>query len=80
MSDTPDLPESREEEGEQKSPKLWGFFYFILGITGLAFSIYTLINSFGMVPLYGTATASLLIGALSILFVFYGYRVIKRDY
>lgn len=70
----------QDEEPEEKSPRLWGVIYILIGINGLAFSVYALIQSLGMVPLYGTVTAGVLIGLLSIIIIIYGYRVFKRDY
>jgi len=70
----------KEEEPEEKHPRLWGVIYILIGIDGLAFSIYALISSLGMVPLYGTVTAGVLIGLLSIIIIMYGYRVFNRDY
>lgn len=79
---TPDKKENNElnDAPERKKPKLWGTIYFILGIGSLTFSIATLIHSFGMVPLYGTVTAAVLIGALGIFLIIYGYRIIRKDY
>jgi len=75
------LPEDNDDKDpEVKKPKFWGSIYIVLGIGGLSFSIYTLLDSFGTVPLYGTVTASVLVGALSIFFIFYGYRIFTRDY
>jgi len=68
------------EEPEEKHPRLWGIIYILIGINGLAFSVYALIQSLGMVPLYGTVTAGVLIGLLSIIIIIYGFRVFKRDY
>jgi|GEM_PF-1232976 hypothetical protein len=78
-NDKPDDPGS-DTEPEQKRPKFWGTVYILLGMISLAFSVYSLINSFGTVPLYGTVTASVLIGALGIFLIIYGYRILKRDY
>jgi hypothetical protein len=70
-----------DKEGpEEKRPKLWGAIYMLLGVIGLAFSAYELLNSIGMVPLYGTVTTASLAGVLSILIIIYGYRVMNRDY
>jgi hypothetical protein len=65
---------------ETKKPKLWGAIYLILGIGSLTFAIATLIHSFGMVPLYGTVTAAVLVGALGIFLIIYGYRIFRKDY
>jgi hypothetical protein len=70
----------KDEEPEEKSPRLSGSICMILGVSGLAFSVYTLISSLGMVPLYGTVTAGVFIGFLSIIIIIYGYRVFNRDY
>ncbi|HTB07108.1 MAG TPA: hypothetical protein VK806_09170 [Bacteroidia bacterium] len=69
-----------KEGPEEKRPKLWGAIYMLLGVIGLAFSAYELLNSIGMVPLYGTVTTASLAGVLSILIIIYGYRVMNRDY
>ncbi|HTB05552.1 MAG TPA: hypothetical protein VK806_01280 [Bacteroidia bacterium] len=68
------------EEPEVKKPKFWGTIYFILGIVGLICSIYILWNCTNMVPLAGAATGGILLGALSILLIVFGYRVINKDY
>ena len=68
------------EEPEKRNPRLWGIIYVIIGIDGLAFSVYALVDSLGMVPLYGTVTAGVLIASLSILIIIYGYRIFNRDY
>jgi membrane-bound ClpP family serine protease len=68
------------EDPEIRSPKLIGTIYIILGLVGLAFSVYALITTLGMVPLFGTVTAGVLIGLLSIIIIIYGYRVFRRDY
>jgi len=66
--------------GDVKSPKLWGFVYIILGIIGLATSLYSgYYDLYNIVPLFGTVVAGVLIAALSILIIIYGYRLIKRD-
>ncbi len=71
----------KDKEPEEKNPRLWGVIYILIGITGLAFSVYALIYSLGiMIPLYGTVTAGILIGLLSIIIIIYGYRVFKKDY
>lgn len=69
-----------DDEAEKKNPKLWGAAYVVLGLLGLAFSVYALVSSFGMVPLYGTVTAGVLVGFISLVLIAYGYRVFKRDY
>jgi hypothetical protein len=68
------------EEPEEKNPRLWGVIYIVIGVCGLAFSGYALIDSLSMVPLFGTVTAGMLIGLLSIIIIIYGYRVFKRNY
>jgi len=74
MTDEPDL-----DMGD-KRPKLWGSFYLIAGIAGLGFSIYYgLYDLRNIVPLFGTVIAGVLIAALSILMIIYGYRLLKRD-
>ncbi len=63
-----------------KKPTLWGVIYFILGITGLAFSIYGVVNCIDTtVPLFGTVIAGVLVGALSIFIIIYGVRVMERE-
>jgi hypothetical protein len=71
---------NKNEEPEEKSPKFWGVIYILIGINGLIFSAYALIDSLSMVPLFGTVTAGVLIGLLSIIIIIYGYRVFNRDY
>jgi hypothetical protein len=71
---------NKHEEPEEKHPKLWGIIYILIGINGLTFSVFALVHSLGMVPLFGTVTAGMLIGLLSIVIIIYGYRVFKRDY
>jgi hypothetical protein len=69
------------EDPEENKPRLWGFFYLILGISCLAFSIYTVLYDLeSIVPLYGTVMTGVLLGALSIFIIIFGYRIIKRDY
>lgn len=68
------------KESEPKNPRLLGVIYMLLGVTGLCFSSFALVHSLETVPLYGTVTAGSLIGLLSILIIFYGYRVFKKDY
>jgi len=69
-----------DDEAERKHPVLWGVAYIILGLLGLCFSAYTLLGSFGIVPLYGAVTAGVLVGVISLLLIAYGYRVIRKDY
>lgn len=65
---------------EPRRPNIWGPFYLVLGIGGLLFSIFSLWHHIaGIVPLYGTIMTSVLIGAISLLMLVYGYRVMKRD-
>lgn len=67
-------------EKDSRRSKIWGSFYLILGIGGLVFSIFSLWHDIGgIVPLYGTVMASILVGAISLLILIYGYRVIRRD-
>jgi hypothetical protein len=72
---TPDI----DIDEDTKRPNVWGPFYLIIGLMGLAFSAYAIIHSIGMVPLYGTVVAGVLIGLLSIVIIIYGYRIMKRD-
>ena len=74
------INENSNEEPEVKKPKFWGGLYVALGIGGLAYAAYLLINCRDIVPLIGAITAGVLIGALSIFMIVLGYRVIKRDY
>jgi hypothetical protein len=69
-----------EEEPEVKNPKLWGIIYLLLGIAGLIYSGYLLANCNQIVPFIGAATGGVLLGALSIFLIVFGYRVIKKDY
>jgi len=63
-----------------KSPRLWGAFYMLLGIAGLAASLYTgYYDLYNIVPLFGTVIAGVLTCAISILIILYGYRMIRRD-
>ncbi|HTB31502.1 MAG TPA: hypothetical protein VK808_05720 [Bacteroidia bacterium] len=71
---------NKNEEPEEKHPRLWGIIYMLIGINGLAFAVYALLRSLSMVPLFGTVTAGVLIGLLSFIIIIYGYRVFNRDY
>jgi membrane protein implicated in regulation of membrane protease activity len=52
----------------------------LAGITGLTTSIYSgYYDMYNIVPLFGTVIAGVLIAALSILMIVYGYRLFKRD-
>jgi hypothetical protein len=63
-----------------KRPKVWGVFFMLAGITGLTTSIYSgYYDMYNIVPLFGTVIAGVLIAALSILMIVYGYRLFKRD-
>jgi polyferredoxin len=75
-----DNSNEKDKEPEEKNPRFWGIIYILIGITGLAFSVYALIYSIGMIPLYGTVTAGVLIGLLSIIIIIYGYGVFNRNY
>ena len=70
----------RDEEPEEKHPRLWGIIYILIGINGLVFSVFALLRSLSMVPLFGTVTAGMLIGLLSIMIIIYWFRVFNRDY
>jgi len=70
----------KDGEPEEKSPRLWGVIYILIGINGLVFSVFALMRSLSMVPLFGTVTAGMLVGLLSIIIILYGYRVFNRDY
>jgi hypothetical protein len=69
-----------DDEAERKHPVLWGVAYIILGLIGLCFSAYALIGNMGIVPLYGAVTAGVLVGAISLLLIAYGYRIMRKDY
>lgn len=71
---------SSEKDDGEKNSMLSGIFYFILGLLGLAFSIFSGYYDFeNIVPLFGTVIAGILIGALSILIIIYGYRIMRKD-
>ncbi len=80
-------PESSENKNDNfdldigtDRPVLWGSFCFILGLLGLAFSIFSGYYDFeNSIPLFGTVIAGILIGAISILIIIYGYRVMRKD-
>jgi hypothetical protein len=73
-------PQTSKNNADTKRPMLWGTFYIILGIIGLIISVYTMLNSTGIVPLFGTVTTGALMGVLSIFMIIYGYGIIKRDF
>lgn len=63
-----------------KRPKLWGFICLLVGIIGLGTSLYSgYYDMYNIVPLFGTVIAGVLIAALSILIIIYGYRLLKKD-
>jgi hypothetical protein len=63
-----------------KHPKLWGFIYLLFGIIGLATSLYSgYYDLYNIVPLFGTVIAGVLIAAVSMLIIIYGYRLIRKD-
>jgi hypothetical protein len=67
-------------EKESKRQKLWGAFYMILGMAGLAASLYSgYYDLYNIVPLFGTVMAGLLTCAISILIILYGYRMMRND-
>ena len=72
--------EINNEEPEEKKPKLWGAIYIVFGVVGLGFSAHIIINCNEITPLFGAITGGVLLGALSIFLIAFGYRVIKRDY
>lgn len=75
-----DSKDDLDMDEDTKRPKLWGPFYLIIGFAGLIFSGYSVFHSLDkLVPLYGTAMTGVLIGAISLLLIVYGYRVIRRD-
>ena len=76
---TPESDNNIDFDDDTKRPNIWGPFYLILGLGSLAFSVYSVYYSVGMVPLYGTVVAGVLIGALSIVVIIFGYRIMKRD-
>jgi len=76
----PEPNNNADTERGVKRQKFWGIFNIILGTTGLAASIYSGFYDFkNIVPLFGTVIAGVLIGALSILIIIYGYRLFKSD-
>jgi len=69
-----------EKTKESDWSKVWGLIYLMIGIASLCFSIYSIMYDIkNIVPIYGTMIASVLIGALAILVIIYGYRVFKKD-
>jgi hypothetical protein len=73
--------ESVGEKPEDKKPRGWGFFYLLLGLACLGFAIYIVLYDLeSIVPLYGTVMTGVLLGALSIFVIIFGYRIIRRDY
>ncbi len=75
----PEQNTSNETEEERRS-KIWGAIYIILGIVGLAFSVYFLLNCSEMAPLIGAIGGVVFFVLLSILVIIFGYRVINKDY
>jgi hypothetical protein len=62
-------------------PKLLGSLYILLGLIGLAFAAYSLLNNKpDIVPVFGTVMSGAFIGVLSIFVIIYGYRVFGKDY
>ena len=71
---TPEL-----DQGD-KRPKMWGVLYLVAGITGICISIYSgFYDLKNIVPLFGSVVAGILVAALSILMMIYGYRLLRRD-
>ncbi len=79
MNTTPGTFESNKNKPEDEKTTLFGLFYFMLGIIGLASSGYALVYNLESIPIFETVIAGVLISALSILVINYGYRVIRRD-
>jgi hypothetical protein len=74
------VPDVADLDKGDKRPKMWGSFYLITGIIGLGVSIYSGFYDFkNIVPLFGTVIAGVLIAALSILMIIYGFRLFKKD-
>jgi hypothetical protein len=71
--------DTKDDQPPEKRPKLWGLFYLILGVIGLIISGYSVLYSLEIVPLIGSVTIGILIGALSIFIIAYGYRIMKKD-
>jgi len=62
-------------------PKLLGSLYILLGLIGLAFAGYSILNNRpDILPMLGTGISGAFIGALSVLILIYGYRVFGKDY
>ncbi len=62
-------------------PKLLGSLYILLGLIGLVFAGYSLLNNRpDIFPMFGTAISGAFIGALSVVILIYGYRVFRKDF
>jgi hypothetical protein len=64
----------------KKSPKLWGTIYIIFGMMGLASALYLIMHSEEIGPMLPTILAGSLLGALSIVAIVFGYRVMNKDF
>jgi hypothetical protein len=71
---------NKDEEPKINKPKRWGTILIILGISGLAFSVYTLVHGLGMLPFYGRVADGMLAALVSFFLIIYGYKVFSRDY
>jgi len=77
---TPESNDNFDLGDSPKRPVLWGSFCFIIGLLGLAFSIFSgYYDLENIVPLFGTVIAGILIGLISILIIIYGYRIMRGD-
>jgi hypothetical protein len=77
---TPETKYESDLDMGVKRPKLWGSFYLVLGLGGLAASFYSGYNNiYKLVPLFGTVIAAALTSAISILIIIYGYRMMRKD-
>jgi polyferredoxin len=80
MNTTPTLADKKPKKFKMH-PKLLGGMYIALGIVGLVFAGYSIIdNLLDIVPLFGTAMSGAFVGILSIFVIVYGYRVTNKDY
>jgi len=77
---TPETMDEIDLDKGGKRPKFWGSVYLIIGIGGLAACLYTgYYDLYNIVPLFGTVIAGVLIAAISVLIIIYGYRMMRRD-
>ncbi len=77
---TPEKMEKIDLDKGGKRPKFLGSVYIIIGILGLAATLYSgYYDLYNIVPLFGTVVAGILTGAVSVLIIAYGYRMIRKD-